>query len=146
MYNQPKKRISLPLIFLLLSLPLLFFIVAAVLPADDVPASFASLSDLLIWIGTGGGAMVLAGYVNTFLLENWAKWHAFPRWVKITFPLLMAGLFGVLAQSFIALDIVTQLPEVISIVLLAAINWVAGQLAYKNIKDSSYGVSARRNK
>ena len=52
---------------------------------------FPTLEAVLVWIATGGGAMALAGYVVSYLLENWPAWHNFPRFVKTVVPIIIAG-------------------------------------------------------
>lgn len=104
---------------------------------------FDTLEGVLIWVIAGGGAMVLAGYVEAYLLENWAGWHNFPRWVKLLFPIVFGGLVGVIAQSLLEFDLLANVSPALGTILLWAINWLASQKAYSGIKDGAYGEAAR---
>jgi hypothetical protein len=104
---------------------------------------FVSLEALLIWIISGGGAMVLVGYVMAFLLENWPAWHNFPRWVKVLVPIALAAVFGFGANGVLALELLDYIPVPIQTLILMLINWLFGQFAYRGIKDGAYAASAR---
>lgn len=104
---------------------------------------FGSLEEVVVWIISGGGSMVLAGYVIAYLLENVPAWHDLPRWIKVLVPIALAGLFGFVAQSVLALELMTGVPPIVKSVLLMAINWLFSQRAYAGIKEGSYGESAR---
>lgn len=104
---------------------------------------FGSLEAVLIWVVAGGGAMWLVGYVEAYLLENWAGWHTFPRWVKTFFPILMAPLFGIIAQSLLAFDVISGISPAVSALLLAAVNWLFSQKGYINAKKEGYASAAR---
>jgi len=105
--------------------------------------SFGSLSEVLVWIATAGGAMWLFGLIEARLLENWVFWHSLKPWIKKIVPIVIAGGLSVVAQSVITVDILQFVPESVSVILLAAINYYFSQREYQTIKDSGYGVSAR---
>lgn len=105
---------------------------------------YESLTELLVWIVSGGGAMILAGYVVAYFLENLKFWHGLPREIKIVVPIILAALLGSFAESLLALELLTQIPPTIKSLILVLINWFAGQRAYKGIKDGIYAASARR--
>lgn len=104
---------------------------------------FESLEAVLVWITVGGGAMVIVGYVEAYLLENWAGWHGLSRWIKTLFPIVMAGALGIIAQSLLAFDLAGSVPPAVGTILLFAINWLSSQKAYKGIKEGAYGSAAR---
>lgn len=104
---------------------------------------FDTLEGVLVWIIAGGGAMVLVGYVEAYLLENWAGWHNFPRWVKTLFPIVLGGLFGVIAQSLLAFDVLANVSPAVGMIVLWLINWISTQKAYRGIKDGEYAAAAR---
>lgn len=104
---------------------------------------FVSLEALLVWIISGGGAMMLVGYVKAYLLENWAAWHNFPRWIKVLVPIALASVFGFGAEAIIGLELLAYIPASIQALILILINWLFGQFAYKGIKDGAYAESAR---
>jgi len=108
----------------------------------DVP-EFSSLQQFLLWIATGGGAMVLAGLVVAYLLENLAFWHNLPRVVKLLAPIVIQGIIGVVAQSAITLDLLSYIPPQFQAVLLMMIGWLFSQIGYRRIKEGNYGDSAR---
>jgi len=103
---------------------------------------FADLPAFLMWVSVGGGAMVLSGYVMSYVLENWPTWHTLPLWLKTLAPILLSALFAVAAQSLLALDIPAAIPPIVSAVLLTMVNWLASQRAYVGIKDTTYSSRA----
>ena len=124
---------------LILSILILPFIAAFKLLQGD----FDSLEAVLIWIISGGGAMILVGYVEAFLLENWAGWHKFPRWVKTFFPIIMAALFGVIAQSLLAFEALDGISPTVGMLVLTMINWISSQKGYISAKKEGYASAAR---
>ncbi len=107
--------------------------------AANALQEFGSIADVLVWIAVGGGAMVLFGYFEAMLLENFGWWHNLPTKVKLIVPLAFAAGVGFLAQSALALELPTAIPPQVEAVILMLINWVFSQRAYAGIKDSSYG-------
>ncbi len=105
--------------------------------------AFESLEAMIIWIIAGGGSMWLVGNVEAYLLENWAGWHSLPRWTKTLFPILLAAIFGIIAQSLLAFDVIASLPPAIGMALLAAINWLFSQKGYISAKKEGYAAAAR---
>ena len=108
----------------------------------DVP-EFGTLGEFFVWVGTGGGAMVLAGLVMAYLLENITWWHDLPRWLKLITPILLAAIFGFTAQSVIVLDLLLFIPAPMQMILLMLIAWLFSQLGYRSIRDGNYAASAR---
>ena len=104
--------------------------------------NFDSLNAVLVWIA-GAGGMVLFGVIKARVLENWVAWHNFPAWIKKYTPVVIAGLFSLLANLAMDFELAGYLPEYIASILLFGINYLAGQKEYEKIKDSSYGESAR---
>jgi len=104
--------------------------------------NFDSLNAVLVWIA-GAGGMVLFGVIKARVLENWVAWHNFPVWIKKYAPAVVAGLFALLANLALDFGLAGYIPEYIASILLFGINYLAGQKEYENIKDSSYGESAR---
>lgn len=117
-------------------------VVSLLMVAAAQPEEFGGLEELLTWVVAGGGAMVLAGYVIAYFLENLTFWHNLPRVVKILFPIVLAGVFGVVAQSVLALELLPGIPAVFQAVLLMLINWLFSQRAYAGIKSGAYAISA----
>ncbi len=107
------------------------------------PEQFSSLEELLIWIVANGGAVILAGYVMAYFLENIAGWHTLPRWLKTIIPIAIAGLIGFFAESVLALELLAYVPPIVKSVVLMLINWLWGQRAYAGIKEGPYAASAR---
>lgn len=110
---------------------------------SQVLQEFASLTEVLIWVASAGGAMYLFGIVEARLLENWVRWHSFPLWVKKVTPIVISALLAMLANVLITVDVTQFIPESLAVVLLAAINWVVSQLDYEKIKQGQYGKSTR---
>jgi hypothetical protein len=108
----------------------------------DLP-EFSSLEEFFVWVGTGGGAMLLAGLVVAYFLENLKFWHGLPRVVKLIVPLALQGLFGFLAQSVLVADLLTSVPAIAQSILLMAIGWLFSQIGYRSIKEGDYAASAR---
>ena len=108
----------------------------------DIP-DFGTLEEFFIWVGTGAGAMVLTGLVMAYLLENFAWWHDLPRWLKLIAPIVLAAIFGALAQSVIVLDLLTFIPAPAQVVILMLIAWLFSQIGYRSIKEGNYAESAR---
>ena len=104
---------------------------------------FSSLEGLLVWIIAGGGAAILAGYVIAYFLENLAFWHNLPRFVKVLFPIALAGVFGFAAQSVLALELLSAIPPAIQGLILMLVNWLFSQRAYAGIKSGSYARAAK---
>jgi fructose-specific phosphotransferase system IIC component len=104
---------------------------------------YSSLLEFFQWIFQGGGAMILAGFVVAYLLENLGWWHDLPHWVKLVVPIILAGVFGVLAESLVVVGLLDQIPPVVQSIVLMLINWLFSQLAYKGIKEGAYAESAR---
>ncbi len=132
------KRVPLYMRLILIA-SLALTVIAAVQPEE-----FGSLEELLVWIVGGGGAMILAGYVVAYFLENLAFWHDLPRTVKVLVPLALAGVFGFAAQSVLALELLPLMPPIVQSVLLMLINWLFSQRAYAGIKSGSYAAGARK--
>lgn len=116
-----------------------FLVIAA---QGDIP-EFGTLEEFFVWVGTGAGSMVLAGLVMAYLLENITWWHDLPRWVKLIAPIILAGVFGVVAQSVITLELLTFIPPMAQVILLMLIAWLFSQLGYRSIKEGDYAASAR---
>lgn len=108
----------------------------------DVP-EFNSLQELLLWIGTGGGAMVISGLVIAYFLENLAFWHNLPRSLKLVVPVVLTAIIGAVAQSVITLDLLTFVPPIVQTVLLMMVGWLFSQLGYRSIKEGNYAETAR---
>ena len=104
---------------------------------------FDSLAALLFWVAQSGGAMMLAGYVFAYFVENIPAWHELPRWVKTLTPIAVAAVLGFGAQSALSLDVLTGIDPKVASVILMLINWLMSQKAYKSIKEGDYGKSAR---
>jgi len=104
---------------------------------------YENLTDVLVWFAIGGGAMWLFGIVEARLLENWTFWHTMKSWIKKLVPIAFAALVGFLAQALISVDIVQYIPESMSVVILAAINWYFSQHEYQAIKNTSYAEATR---
>lgn len=123
----------------------LFLIAASallVIAAQGVP-EFGTLEEFLVWVGVGGGSMVLAGLVVAYFLENMKWWHPLPRWIKILTPIVLSGVFAIVANSMMALDLLTFIPPIFQTILLMLIGWLFSQIGYRSIKEGSYGESAR---
>lgn len=103
---------------------------------------FANLSDVLTWVVVSGGAMILAGAVMSLLLENWSGWHDFPVWVKTIVPIILAGIFSVIASVGLALDVAVFIPEPYATLLLMFINWLTSQIVYTKAKNAGYAAHA----
>lgn len=135
-------RVRRRLLFRFVVFPILIgsslFLIAAVFLQE-----FTSLDEVIAWLATTAGTTWVIGSVMAYLLENWTGWHTLPRWVKILFPIVLSGIFGVIVQSAIAFNALAYIPDWLKMVLLTGANWLFSQRAYKGIKDSSYGSSAR---
>ncbi len=138
MLQSFRKRIALRTMIWMALLVFPFITAFRLLQGD-----FESLEGLLVWIIGGGGAMILVGYVEAYLLENWAGWHTFPRWVKTFFPILMASLFGIIAQSLLAFDVLSGISPAVGAILLMAINWLFSQKGYISAKKEGYASAAQ---
>ena len=132
------KILKLRLILLIIALTSFLFVVAAQTAPD-----FGSLAEVLIWVIEGGGAMILAGFIVAYLLENLAFWHNLPVFVKKITPVVMAALLGVGAQSVLLGDLLSYIPPVIQSMMLMLVAWLFSQIAYKGIKEGGYGESTR---
>ncbi len=124
-------------LFVFLMLLFTFFILAF------QTAGFGSIEELLIWIAAGGGSVFLAGAVISLLLENWKAWHNFPRWVKVTIPVILAGVIGTFAQSLLALEAPALIPPAYASLILVMLNWLSGQWQYMKVKDGAYAKTAQ---
>ena len=132
--------IRLSLALLLIASISILFIAAKFLQQGD----FESLDAVLTWIIAGGGAMVLAGYVVAYLLENIAFWHNLPVTIKTIVPILLAAFFGAVAQSVLALDVLPSVPANVQALVLMLINWLFSQVAYSRLKGpGKYGLGNR---
>lgn len=138
-----KRKITASLwtvLFLILTVPLLL----AFTFLQDLPDSFETLGDILIWIFAGGGGMWLTGKVVALLLENWAYWHTLSPGIKRAFVIIIAGAIGVGAETLYVSGLLDMIPPYMSMVLLALINWFFGQKQYMEVKEGAYGKSARK--
>jgi hypothetical protein len=104
---------------------------------------FGSLEEVLVWVAVGGGAMVLFGYVEAYLLENWPFWHSLPGWVKKLFPLAFAGVLGFAASAALEFGLPGAVSPTLEAIILMAINWLFSQRAYAGIKEGGYAASSR---
>ena len=104
--------------------------------------NFGSLSAVLVWVA-GAGGMVLFGVIKARVLENWVAWHNFPVWVKKSAPVLIAGVFALLANLFLDMGVADLVPDAVATFLLFGINYLSGSVTHQEIKDSSFGASAR---
>jgi len=110
--------------------------------AQGVP-EFGSLEEVLMWIIEGGGAMILAGYIVAYLLENLEFWHNLPAFVKKFTPFVLAALIGLGAKAIVLGDLLSYIPASIQVLVLMLIGWLFSQIAYKGIKEGVYGASTR---
>lgn len=137
----------LQLIRMRMSLKLMILVSILVFPLLTafrlLQGDFDSLEGLLIWIVSGGGAMILVGYVEAYLLENWAGWHGLSRWIKTLFPIVMAALFGIIAQSLLAFNVVEGVSPAVGAIILTLINWIFSQRGYISAKSAGYAGAAR---
>jgi hypothetical protein len=140
-----KRKITLRLmtIFLLILFTPLILAFAFL---QELPDSFETLGDVLIWIFVGGGGMWLTGRVVAMLLENWAWWHTLPSSYKRIFVVIIAGVFAIAAESVYVSGLLDMIPPYVSMILLTMINWLFGQKQYVEIKEGAYGASARKKK
>jgi hypothetical protein len=128
------RRINLPVMFLMgLLVWLSLFLMAF------QPDSFGTLEELLVWVVTGGGAMILAGYFVAYFLENLAFWHTLPVAIKTIVPLAIAAVLGFVGSSLLSLDVLKIIPPNVQALVLMLVNWVFNQRAYVGIKDRQYG-------
>ena len=104
--------------------------------------NFDSLSSVLLWVA-GAGGMVLFGVIKARVLENWVAWHNFPVWVKKSAPMLVAGIFALVANLSLDLNVLGYIPDAVATFLLFGINYLAGSVTHQSIKDSTVGESAR---
>jgi len=104
--------------------------------------NFDSLSAVLVWVA-GAGGMVLFGVIKARVLENWVAWHNFPVWIKKSAPMLVAGIFAMIANLSLDFGIIGYIPDAVATFLLFGINYLAGSVTHQNIKDSTFGASAR---
>lgn len=135
------KILRLRFVLLLIALVSMLFTVASLL-LQDVP-EFGSLEELVVWIVSGGGAMILAGYVVAYGLENWTKWHTFPLFVKKFTPFVLAAIFSLIGRAILLADLLSYVPASIQVLILTLVAWLFSQLAYKGIKSGAYGESTR---
>ena len=105
---------------------------------------FGALEEVFVWIVVGGGAAILTGYVLAYLLENFAWWHSLPTWLKRLVPLVLAAVFGIVAQTVLDLGLIGLIPPEIQTFILMLVNWLFNQRAYAGIKDSTYAKNAKR--
>jgi hypothetical protein len=137
-----KRKFITKLFFGLLIISSIFLIAARFLQ-EEPPAPFDTISALLLWIFAGGGAMWFTGRVMAFLLENWTAYHNFPLLVKKLFPVVLAGILGIVAQALYVSDLLTMLPPAVHAAILWAINYFFSQKQYAEIKEGAYGASTR---
>ena len=104
---------------------------------------FGSLLEVLAFFGTLAGAQWLFGQLEARVLENWVAWHNFPSWVKKIVPMVLAVGIASASQLAINYNVEQYIPEWFAVILLSVINQLSNQKAYQDIKDSSYGESAR---
>lgn len=133
-------RLFYSYIFLFMIALLALLVIAA---QGEVP-EFSTLEELLVWVGTGAGSMVLAGLVLAYLLENMIWWHGLPRLVKLAAPILFTSVFGGLAQFVIVADLLTYIPPIAHTVILTLVGWLFSQLGYRSIKEGDYAASTKR--
>lgn len=133
------KMLRLRLAILVIALALFVFGLAF----QGVP-EFGSLEEFLMWVLEGGGAMLLAGYVVAYLLENLAFWHTLPIFVKKFTPFVLAALIGLGAKAVLLGELLSYIPASIQVLILMLIGWLFSQIAYKGIKEGAYGESTRK--
>jgi uncharacterized membrane protein len=101
---------------------------------------YTSLQAVLKFLVGGGSSIVVAGALS-YLVENWAKWHDLPRWLKITLPILISALLAVGAQILMGYaDVVEQISPWFTIIAVAIATWVKSQRTYALTKQTGYGV------
>ena len=110
---------------------------------STVMEQFGSLLEVLAFFGTLAGAQWLFGQLEARVLENWVAWHNFPSWVKKSVPIVLAVGIASASQLAINYNVEQYIPEWFAVILLSVINQLSNQKAYQDIKDSSYGESAR---
>ena len=136
--KDPMKLIRLRLTLLILAFLSFLFLIAA----QGVP-DFGSLEEVMTWIISGGGAMILAGYIIAYLLENLTFWHNLPILIKKLAPFFFAGLIGFGARAILLGDLLAYVPPIVQSVILMLIAWIFSQIAYKGLKGTTYGASTR---
>ncbi len=133
-----KKMLKLRLVTLVIALISVLFIIAA-----QDPPEFGTLEEVIVWMIEGGGSMVLAGYIIAYVLENIQAWHNLPVVVKKLVPWALAGIIGFIGRTVLVADLLAYIPPIIQSVLLMLIGWLFSQIAYKGVKEGSYGESTR---
>lgn len=134
-------------IFILFAVPLLLFgaVAFAPLPQGEIP-EFGSLTELLLWVA-GAGGLYVAGKATSYIAENWTGWHTLPYWVKVVFPIFLAGVLGIIAESLLSLNLVQLVPAPLVMAILGALNYYGTQRGYFEIKAQGaggYGATARK--
>ena len=132
------KILRLRLVLLAIAFTLFIFGMAA----QGTP-EFGSLEELLLWVLQGGGAMVLAGFIVAYLLENFAFWHNLPTFIKKFTPWVLAALLGLGAKAVLLGDLLSYVPAILQSVILMFVAWLFSQIAYKGIKEGEYAESTR---
>ena len=112
-------------------------------PAFQDAPDFGSLEEFLMWVLEGGGAMLLAGYVVAYFLENLTFWHNLPLFVKKFTPWVLAALLSLGAKAVLLGDLLSYIPAIIQTVILTFIAWLFSQIAYSRLKEGGYADSTK---
>jgi len=104
---------------------------------NDVNA--IDLKAVLEWL-VAGGAPIAVMYAVSLLAENWAKWHALPKFVKFLAPMLLSAGLAIGAQVLTGYaDVVAEIAPWFKVVMVSVLAYVGSQKAYMSTKASGYG-------
>lgn len=87
---------------------------------------------VLTWLANGGGAVILAGWLASWLLEDWQAWHVLSSKKKKIYILLGAVILGVGGKLlYLRPELTARLRPYLDTFVLVVGAWLSTQVAYK---------------
>ena len=91
-----------------------------------------TFDSFVVWLATGGGAVVLMAWLSSWLLEDWQTWAVVPpKWKKVII-LAVAVVIGTSAKALeLRPDITALAKPYLDTVILIVSAWLSTQVAHK---------------
>lgn len=123
-------------------LPFLFLTASAFFQVDPT-----DLQAVLLWLATGGGAVIVVNWASSWLVENWVWWHNLRGEVKFVIVNVFALLVAIGAQFLLSqpaiVDQISNYWTLLVTIILYSLGVGTSQFAYALSTHMGYAMSAK---